>query len=185
MTPRPGTGYDAGMPGRVPPLATIACACALLSPACAKPKDEPTPPSAGTDASGGSASSPAGGSTSTCLPGGPSVAVTVQGRAGGDDLPGDELGALLQWIGGFAQPCRQAPSEAHHFTLELGLGAAGQPPTLALVERASLPSLAACLDDTFAKAPPPPPGPMTVRITIPWGCSTLGPGFQADPAPTP
>lgn len=152
---------------------------ALLSSACAEPKrDRTEPPAPQTEAAGSSAGSSSSGSQ--CLPGGPSVSVNVRGRAGGDDMPSDELGTLLGWIGGFAQPCRQATPEASRFTLEIQLGPAGQAPTLTLVERDALPGLAACIDDTFAKAPPPPPGPMKVEIVIPWGCPTLGPGFQAD-----
>lgn len=151
---------------------------ALLSAACAEPKrDRTEPPASQTESAGAS-----GGAGGQCLPGGPSVSITIRGRSGGDDMPSDELGALLGWIGGFAQPCMKATPEASRFTLEIQLGPAGQAPTLVLVEREALPGLAACLDDTFAKAPSPPPGPMTVKIVIPWGCPTLGPGFQAEEA---
>lgn len=161
---------------RIPSLTRIVCTLPLLLPACNKAEREPTkPPSATATTSTG------GGAGGQCVAGGPSVSVNIRGRAGGDDMPSDELGTLLGWIGGFAQPCREATPEATRFTLELQLGAAGEKPTLVLVERDALPGLAACLDDTFAKAPPPPPGPMTVEIVIPWGCPTLGASFQAEP----
>lgn len=186
------------MPPRTPRLTPLAVlAGALLWSSCAEPKrDRTEPPSsqATSQTEGAGGSSSAGGQ---CVAGGPSVSVNIRGRAGGDDMPSDELGALLGWIGGFAQPCRQATPEASRFTLEIQLGAAGEEPTLTLPERDALPGLAACLDDTFAKAPPPPPGPMTVEIVVPWGCPTLGADFQAEgpkteaaapaaePAPTP
>lgn len=166
------------MPPRIPSLTRIACTLALLLAACTKAEREPTTPPSST-----ATTSTAGGAGGQCLPGGPSVSVTIRGRAGGDDMPNDELGVLLGWIGGFAQPCREATPEATRFSLEIQLGAAGEEPALVLVERDALPGLAACLDETFAKAPPPPPGPMKVQIVIPWGCSTLGPGFQAEPEP--
>jgi hypothetical protein len=164
---------------RVPSLPTLACACALLSAACAEPKREPTTPSG---QAGGASRSTSG----ECQPGGPSVDIDIRGKAGGT-MPNEELGALLAWIGGFAEPCRKAPAEAPRFTLEIEIGAEGQPPKLLLVEREALPSLEACLDDGFGKAPPPPPGPMMVDIVIPWGCPTLGADFQdrgAETAPT-
>lgn len=177
MTQRRASGYDACMLPRLSRVTRLAVLTgALLPPACAEPKRDRTEPPA-SDTAGSDGSSSAGGQ---CLPGGPSVSLTIRGRAGGDDLPSDELGAMLGWIGGFAQPCRQATPEASRFTLAIQLGPAGEAPTLALAERDALPGLAACLDDTFAKAPPPPPGPMTVKIVIPWGCPTLGPGFQAE-----
>lgn len=159
------------------PLASrTTLAAALLLTACPGRKHEPTeaPAAAGQ---GGAGSSSAG---SQCVAGGPSVSVNIRGRAGGDEMPSDELGVLLGWIGGFAQPCRQATPEAPQFALEIQLGPEGQPPTLVLAERDALPGLAACLDETFPKAPPPPPGPMTVEIVIPWGCPTLGPNFQSE-----
>lgn len=117
------------------------------------------------------------GNDAQCPAGGPSVSVNIRGRAAGKDLPSDELGVLLGWIGGFVQPCREAAPEAPHFTLEIHLDSSDEP-TLDLIDRAALPGLAACLDDRFSEAPPPPPGAMTVAIVIPWGCPTLGPGFQ-------
>jgi hypothetical protein len=162
---------------RIVPLALFA----LLSSSCAEPKrDRTEPPASQTEGGGGSSSS-----GSQCVSGGPSVSVNIRGRAGGDDMPSDELGTLLGWIGGFAQPCRQATPEAPRFTLEILLGAAGEKPTLTIPERDALPGLAACLDDTFAKAPPPPPGPMTVEIVVPWGCPTLGANFQPEESPKP
>lgn len=165
------SGYDALMSPSVPGLTTIALfACALCSAACAEPKREPAAPT--EPAASGS------GASHQCQPGGPSVDIDIRGREGGGTMPNDELGALLGWIGGFAEPCRKAPPEASQFTLEIEIGAEGQKPTLVLVERDALPGLGACLDDTFAKAPPPPPGPMLVDIVIPWGCPTLGADFQ-------
>lgn len=172
-----------------PTILRTACACALVLLGCAEPKSggSKSPAAEGTtSASGGS------GSNAQCPAGGPSVSLNIRGHAGGDTLPNDELGALLGWIGGFAQPCREATPEAPHFTLAIELGESGQAPTLVLADRDALPGLAACIDESFAKAPPPPPpGSMTVEIVIPWGCSTLGPGFQpskpSEPAaePTP
>lgn len=117
-----------------------------------------------------------------CLPGGPSVSVNVSRESGGN-LSREELGALLGWIGGFVQPCIDEPSQAHHFTLVFEIGPPGEAPTLALVEQETLPSMAACLDEGFARAPAPPPEEMRVSIVVPWGCPTLGPGFQGSPAP--
>jgi hypothetical protein len=148
-----------------------ACACTVLLLGCAESKGK------GTEPPGSEGSGTAAGGSGSCPGGGPSVSLNVRGRASGDDLPNDELGVLLGWIGGFAQPCREAPAEVPHFTLEIQLAEPGLPATFALVERDALPGLAACLADNFAKAPPPPPGPMTVEIVIPWGCPTLGPGF--------
>jgi hypothetical protein len=166
------------------PPRTACAVAALLLVACAEPKRNGTEPPA-TEGSGSGGSS---GSGSQCPAGGPSVSLNVRGHAGGDSLPSDELGALLGWIGGFAQPCREATPEVPHFTLEIQLGESGQPPTLELVDRATVPGLAACIDEQFAKAPPPPPpGSMTVEIVIPWGCPTLGLGFQpaaTEPAAT-
>ncbi len=163
------------------PLASrTTLAAALLLTACAERKHEPTEAPASASRGGASSSTAAG----QCQPGGPSVDLNIRGRMGGDDMPQEELGTLLGWIGGFAQPCREAPAEVERFTLEIEIGAAGQPPKLVLVERDALPSLAACLDESFAKAPPPPGGPMMVKIVIPWGCSTLGPGYQPETAKT-
>jgi hypothetical protein len=170
-----------------PTILRTACACAALLLGCAESKGKGAEP---PGSQGAGAASGGSGRDAQCPAGGPSVSLNIRGHAGGDELPSDELGALLGWIGGFAQPCREATPETPHFTLEIQLGESGQPPTLELVDRATLPGLAACIDANFAKAPPPPPpGSMTVEIVIPWGCSTLGPGFQpgkkAEPAPEP
>jgi len=170
------------MLSRIPRLTMLTLlACTSIAFACAERKREPTePPTSEGGGSGGSGGSDQAGSQ--CVPGGPSVAVNVRDRAAGKDMPSNELGALLAWIGGFAQPCRAAPAEAPHFTLKIELGPAGQPPVLVLVERETLPSLAACLDEGFAKAPAPPANDMKVEIVVPWSCPTLAPGFQADAA---
>jgi hypothetical protein len=164
-------------------IALLACTLLPTAPACADRKRERTEPPAteGTGSTGSGSTTGAGGQ---CVAGGPSVSIDIRGRAGGDEMPNDELGVLLGWIGGFAQPCRQATPEAPQFTLEIEIGAAGEKPTLVLVDREALPGLAACIDETFAKAAPPPPGPMKVDIVIPWGCPTLGPNFQEKSAKT-
>jgi hypothetical protein len=183
---RPPSGYDAAMPPRITKTPWITCAGAVLLLACADAKRERTePPTASTAESSGS------GAGSQCPPGGPSVSVNIRGREAGNDMPSEELGALLGWIGGFAKPCMEAEPEAPNFTLAIELAESGQAPTLALGDRDALPGLAACLDASFAKAPPPPPpGSMSVDIVIPWGCPTLGPDFRpekakAEPAATP
>jgi hypothetical protein len=158
---------------RIPRRTTIALlACMLpVSLACAERKRDRTEPPAAEGTGSGTSS----GSAGQCVAGGPSVSMNVRGR---DDMPKDELGILLGWIGGFAEPCRQATPEATQFALEIEIGAAGEKPTMVLEDREALPGLAACIDETFAKAAPPPPGPMTVDIVIPWGCPTLAPDFQ-------
>jgi hypothetical protein len=152
----------------------IACACAMVLLGCAKSEgDGPAPPAGGGEAGG----------DVKCPRGGPSVSIDVRGHAGGD-VPQNELGALLGWIGGFAEPCRKLEPEADRFTLFVVLGEEGEAPQLELAERDELPGLAACLDENFAKVPPPPPpGSMNVAIVVPWGCSTLGPGFDPTTAP--
>ncbi len=158
-----------------PTTLRIACACTLSLFGCeSKSKGTEPPGSEGNGtASGGS------GGSGDCPAGGPSVSLNVRGYAGGDELPSNELGALLGWIGGFAQPCREATPEAPNFTLAIELGESGEAPKLELGDREKLPGLAACIDASFAKAPPPPPpGSMIVDIVIPWGCPTLGPDFQ-------
>jgi hypothetical protein len=161
---------------RIPSLTTIAlCACALLSTACERKGDHTDPPTSESSASGGS-----DGSGTQCSAGGPSVSVNILGREAGNDMPSDELGALLGWIGGFAQPCRQAAPEAPRFTLQIELGEGDLPPSLVIGDTDTLPGLTTCLQETFAKAPPPPVRSMTVEIVIPWGCPTLGAGFQAE-----
>lgn len=173
------------MAPRIPRLTTIVLLAGTLlaSPACAERKREQTetPATEGAGSNGSNGSGSAGGQ---CVAGGPSVSVNIRGWAGGDEMPNDQLGVLLGWIGGFAQPCREATPEAPQFTLEIQIGAAGEKPTLVLEDREALPGLAACIDETFAKAAPPPAGPMTVDIVIPWGCPTLGPNFQEKSAKT-
>ena len=168
---------------RMPPMFPRTACAALLLVACTEPKRDRTEPPV-TDGAGSGSASGSSSSGSECVPGGPSVSVNVRDRAAGKDMPSNELGALLAWIGGFAQPCRRTPAEAPQFTLELELGPAGQPPVLSLVEREALPSLAACLEEGFAKAPAPPAHDMKVNIVIPWGCPTLDPNFEpASPQP--
>ncbi|MCA9706629.1 MAG: hypothetical protein KDK70_12320 [Myxococcales bacterium] len=156
---------------------------AVVELGCTGPKpSDSTPPDAAAGASGSAASGD--GSSPQCLPGGPSVSVNVRRPSGDPSLSRDELGALLAWVGGFVQPCIDAPSQAHHITLVFELGAEGEPPTYELVERETLPTMAACLDEGFAKAPAPPPEAMRASIVVPWGCPTLGPGFVSR-EPTP
>lgn len=150
----------------------VACASMLLL-GCAERTSSATAPPHGN---GRPESSSGSSSSSQCPAGGPSVAINVRGYAGGQELPRETLGTVLGWIGGFAQPCREAPAAVPQFTLEVTLPEAGQAPTFELLDRAALPDLAACLDANFAQAPPPPPEPMIVEITIPWGCPTLAPG---------
>jgi hypothetical protein len=157
------------------PILRTACTTALLSLGCAKSTAEATEAPVQDDTGAGSQATA---SDPSCPAGGPSVSIRVRGHAGGE-LPQDQLGALLEWIGGFTRPCLEQPPEAPDFTMSIDLGEDEQPPTLELVDRETLPGLAACIDAGFADAPPPPPpGSLKVLIVIPWGCPTLAPDFQ-------
>ncbi|MCX4239377.1 hypothetical protein [Paraliomyxa miuraensis] len=140
---------------------------------CAERKASTAGPDSPTQ--GGTASSTSSSSSPQCPSGGPSVSVNVRGYSGGPELPRETLATTLSWIGSFAQPCLEASPEAPQFKLAITIPEAGQAPTFELVDRDSLPGLAACLDEHFASAAAPPPEPMLVEITIPWGCPTLGP----------
>ncbi len=158
-------------------ISRASCVGAALLLACGEPRSK------GAESPGSEADRRG---SPECSAGGPSVSINIRGRHGGQGLAADELGTLLAWIGGFAQPCREATPEAPFFTLAIHLDESDQPPTFDLIDRATLPGLAACLDESFAKAPPPPAESMTVAIVIPWGCPTLGAGFQpgyTEPSP--
>jgi hypothetical protein len=147
---------------------------------CAKSKGDAEPPGAAGTGNG------AGGDGS-CPENGPTVSVNIRGHAPGE-LPQDQLGALLGWVGDIAQPCREAPAKVPRFTLviELPEDDSEEPPKLELANAESLPELAACIDEHFAEAPPPPkPWSMNVVIVSPWGCDRLGTDFQSEPAPVP
>lgn len=153
----------------------VGCLAALLLTGCAERKAGTASPS------GDGATAPSSPSSSQCPGGGPSVQVNVRGYAGGSELPSDTLGATLAYVGSFAQPCRELPPKVPQFTLEVTIPEPGATPSFELVDRASLPELAACLDTHFATATAPPPEPMIVEITIPWGCNTLGPRAATTP----
>jgi hypothetical protein len=149
----------------------------MIGGGCSKPAQSPSnpPQDEGGGSGGGGSARP---SDPNCPAGGPSVSVNVSRESGDRSLSGEQLGALLGWIGGFAQPCIEEPSQAPHITMVFVLGEEGEAPTFEFVEREQLPTMAACLDEGFAAAPAPPPDPMRVSIVVPWGCPTLGPGFQ-------
>jgi hypothetical protein len=166
------------MPPRIPGLTTIIL-CALfasLFPACERKREPTEPPTAEGGASGGP-----GGGGGQCVSGGPSVSLNVRGT-GSEDMPNEDQGKLLGWIGGFAQPCRDLPPKVPHFTLEIDMPAEGQP-ILGVANGDALPELTACLSTNFSTAPPPPIRFTRAEIVIPWGCNTLQPGFQAKGSP--
>ncbi|MEM9460670.1 MAG: hypothetical protein AAGF11_41255 [Myxococcota bacterium] len=158
-------------------IEVLACAGAVLGFGCAEPRSGgSTPPD---DQSAAVSSEDKTRSTNPdCAPGGPSVSVNVSRESGDRSISRDDLGVLLGWVGGFVQPCIDEPSQAHHITLVFVFGGQGQAPTFEFVEREQLPTMAACLDEGFAGAPAPPPGAKRVSIVVPWGCPTLGPGYQ-------
>lgn len=164
-----------------PRIQALACVWAMVVAGCEPKSGGSTPPSGDAAAGGGNG----GGSSSSrtadpnCPAGGPSVSVNINRESDTVSPSREELGALLGWIGSFVQPCIDEPSQAHHITLVFALGAEGEAPALEFVEREELPTMAACLDESFAGAAAPPSGEQRVSIVVPWGCPTLGPGFSS------
>ena len=154
----------------------LGSACLLVMFGCAERKAADSTPPSGEATTRGSSTGTA--KDPNCPAGGPSVSLNIR-RPGGEHSSQHDQGALLGWIGGFVQPCIDEPSEAPAITLVFHLGEAGEAPVLEFVERESLPTMAACLDEGFAGAGEPPPGPMDVSIVVPWGCPTLPPGYGA------